>query len=78
MRACSAYVCVCVVNVNMSKSEFVIRILSFRRCKFTTYNKGGRVIKCVYPSLSNVSNSFAVFCLTCLFQCLTKKVKEAP
>ena len=48
-------------------------VFPFRHCKFTTYIRRKKVIKCVFPRLSNVSNSFAVFCLTCLFQCLIKR-----
>ena len=40
--------------------------------KGRAYIKRKRVIECVYPRLSNVSNSFAAFCLTGLFLCLTK------
>ena len=42
-------------------------------CKIIRKNVAFRIIFALYPSLSNVSNSFAVFCLTCLFQCLIKR-----
>ena len=46
------------------------------QCKISTYIIRKKLIWSVYPRLSNVSNSFAVFCLTCLFQCLTKMQKK--
>ena len=41
--------------------------------KIKKKNVAFRIIFALYPRLSNVSNSFAVFCLTCLFQCLIKR-----
>ena len=36
-------------------------VFPFRHCKFTTYTRRKRIKECIYPRLSNVSNSFAVF-----------------
>ena len=45
-------------------------------CKIIRKNVAFRIIFALYPRLSNVSNSFAVFCLTCLFRCLIKRQKK--